>query len=158
MVVRRSVVALIVLQMVSGSAGNLARAEGTPIGVIAGRATDQVKKPYADYVVRVREVKGGDVVASAPLDPQGRFSVGSLRLTTRYVVELYSERQAKLVCTEGPYTLNVVASSKTDVNINCGGSSAAWWLASAIGATTAVIAAVTESGSKKSGKGISGSR
>lgn len=111
-------------------------------GVISGKATDEAKKPYSDYTVRLRDVTTGQLASTVPLDTQGRFSFSSVALSTRYLVELFNVKDSKVVCTEGPYTLTSTALTRTDVNINCGTNPAAWWLAAAGGAAALIAVAV----------------
>jgi hypothetical protein len=116
-------------------------------GIISGKANDEAKKPYTDYKVNLRNVVGGATV-SVPLDQQGRFAFNGLVLPGRYVVELFSVKANKVVCTEGPYALSAPSFvSKTDVNINCGTNPAVWILAAA-GGTAAAIALGVRSASR----------
>ena len=118
------------------------------IGFIGGKAADQARKPYSDYSVNVRDVGTGQIAISAPLDPEGQFSLPNMRLSNKYLIELFNVRTNKIVCTAGPYQLTPTLMRKIDVNINCGGSPAAWWLASAGAGVPAAIALSVASASK----------
>jgi uncharacterized protein YfaS (alpha-2-macroglobulin family) len=61
-------------------------------------------------------------------------------LSRRIQVELFNSKDNKVVCTEGPYTLNDKQITKS-VNINCGNDTARWVLLAVAGAGAA--AAVT---------------
>jgi hypothetical protein len=117
-------------------------------GVIGGKANDEAKKPYNDYTVQLRDAGTGQIVATVPLDAQGKFSFGSVAESTKLLVELYNTKQNKVVCTEGPYTLTTSVTSKTDVNIDCGKAPAALWLLAAGAGTAAAIAFATRSASQ----------
>ena len=111
-------------------------------GILGGRANDEAKVPYTDWTVRLRDLTTNQVSSTVPLDAQGRFMFRGLSLGPRFVVELFSVKQNKVVCAEGPFILSTVLMSKTDVNINCGTNPALWWLAAAGGAATAVAVGV----------------
>jgi hypothetical protein len=117
-------------------------------GLIAGKASDEVKPPYADYAVVLRNVATSQPVANRPLDNEGRFSFPNLPLNQRYLVELVHTKQNKVICTEGPYGLVVGdVTSKTDVNIDCGKPPALLWILGA-GAAAALIGATQASPSR----------
>ena len=65
-----------------------------------------------------------------------------MSIEQKYQVELFSIKDNKVVCTEGPYELSTTKLSFTDVNINCGTNPAAWWLAAAGGAAAAIALGV----------------
>ena len=116
---------------------------------LAGTAKDEAKTPYSDYVVRARDIKGGTIGATIPLDGQGGFSLTSLS-AMNYIVELVRVkkdgkdlRPEKIVCTEGPFDLSKQA-IKSDVVVDCGKVPVAWWLlgaAAAAGITAGIVAA-----------------
>jgi hypothetical protein len=112
-------------------------------GVLGGKATDKAKAPYSNYSVRLRNVKSPAIIKSVPLDAQGTFSLTSLPLAENYLVELFSTKDNKVVCTEGPFNLSASMMTKTDINIDCGKNPTAWLIAAGAGA--AVIAATTQS-------------
>ncbi len=118
------------------------------IGSIAGRATDEAKKPYADYSVQLRDASTGQVVGTVPLDAQGMFSFSNLEVSRRFLVELYNTREKEVVCTEGPYPLAPNAARRADVNIDCGSAPAALWLLAAGAGAVAAVAVVTTSASE----------
>jgi hypothetical protein len=142
MSIRRSLALALTLGLAAGTLPTVLSAAPQQTGVIAGKATDEAKKPYSNYTVRLRDVVAGQIATTVPLDPQGRFSFNAVTLATRYLVELFSTKDNKVVCTEGPYTLTASALNKTDVNINCGTNPAAWWLAAAGGAAALIAVAV----------------
>jgi len=115
-------------------------------GVLAGKATDKVRAPYSRFVVRVRGLNSTGIVQTVPLTAQGQFSVSNLALSQSYLVELFDTSASRIVCTEGPFALGSTASSKMDINIDCGKNPAAWLLAAGAGA--ALLAAATQSSSQ----------
>jgi hypothetical protein len=147
MITRRFVAIMLALFMAVGLAP-LALAQQT-LGILGGKASDEAKKPYEDYSVQLRNPQTGQVVATQPLSAQGQFSFDKVELNQKMLVELFNQRQNKVVCTEGPFVLSAPAQpSKTDVNIDCGKRpTAAWLLAAGAGAASA-IAIGTRSASK----------
>ena len=117
-------------------------------GALAGKATDEAKKPYTDYAVQLRDVNTGLFVTSTPLNDKGQFSFGELTLAKRYLVELFKIKDKKVICTEGPYSLTAEKPQKLDVNINCGKVPAAFWLLAAGAGAGAAVAVATRSTSK----------
>jgi hypothetical protein len=117
-------------------------------GSLTGKATDEARQPYSDYQVQLRDAATGQVVSTVPLNAQGQFSFSNLQLSRRFLVELYHARESRVVCTEGPYTLAATATSRTDVNIDCGKAPAAWWLLAAGAGTAAAVALATNSASQ----------
>ena len=90
-------------------------------GVISGKATSEARKPYANYTVQLVDVSNRQVTGTVPLDPQGQFAFSGIQVDKQYLVQLFSLRENKIVCTEGPYPLIAPDQlSKTDVNIKCG--------------------------------------
>ena len=111
-------------------------------GTLSGRADDEAKKPYSDYVVQLRDVNSGQVANTQPIDPQGQFVFLGAGVPGSYLIELVIIKDKKIVCTEGPYNLSASASSKSDINISCGKVPAAiWLLAAGAGAATAIAVA-----------------
>ena len=139
MVIRRGVAAGLAALLTIGFSPVMAQ---QATGAISGKATDEAKKPYTDYKVQLRDVGTSQIVSTATLDAQGRFTLNDLPLAKRYLVELYNTPQNKIVCTEGPYALSSTLISKTDVNINCGANPAAWWILAAGGAAAAIALGV----------------
>lgn len=144
MSIRSSVALSLVVALTVGSVPALVKAapQAQGNGIIGGKANDEAKKPYTDYKVQLRDVGTSQIVGTTTLDAQGRFTLNNLPLAQRYLVELYNTPQNKIVCTEGPYALSSTLISKTDVNINCGGNPAAWWLLAAAGAAAAIALGV----------------
>ena len=143
MSLQRTVALALSVALTAGAGSVLAQAaaQGQAVGQISGKATDEAKKPYADYAVQLRDALTGQLVSTVPLNQEGRFSFSELPLTKRYLVELFQVKQNKIVCTEGPYALTPPARiSKTDVNINCGTNPAMYWLVIASAGTAAAVA------------------
>lgn len=136
MVFRQAVAASLAAMLAVGGAPLLLAQQGG----ISGTATDEARRPYSDFSVRVRDPQSGQVFGTQVLDAQGRFSFGGLTLGQNYLVELIqTNANNRIVCTEGPFGLNQQLTSRTDVNIDCGGPPAALWLlAGAAGVVTAV--------------------
>jgi hypothetical protein len=128
------------LPVVVSAQGN---ASAQAAGRLGGQATDKAKQPYSDYMVRVHGVNSVAIIQSVPLNAQGQFSLVNLALGQSYLVELFSVKQNKIICTEGPYNLNQTMNAKNDINIDCGKNPAAWLLAAGAGA--AILAAATQS-------------
>ena len=112
-------------------------------GALGGQATDKAKQPYSDYNVRVRGVNSVTIIQTVPLNAQGQFSFTGLQLGQAYLVELFSVKESKTICTEGPFPLNTALAAKNDINIDCGKKPVAWLLAAGAGA--AILAAATQS-------------
>ena len=118
-------------------------------GVIGGKATEQVKAPYEDYAVVLRNILTGQPVETRPLDKAGLFSFPNVPLNQRYLVELVQKKQNKILCTEGPFGLvtgEVV--SITDVNIDCKKSNALTYLIIGGLGTAAFLGTTQASGSR----------
>jgi hypothetical protein len=117
-------------------------------GTVAGKATDEAKKPYTDYVVQLRDVNSGQVTNTQPIDTQGQFVFLGSGVPGSYLVELVLVKDKKIVCTEGPYNLTQTSPSKVDVNISCGKAPAALWLLVAGAGAATAVAIATRSRSK----------
>ncbi len=117
-------------------------------GSLAGKATDEVKPPYDEYTVQVRNTATGVMVASRTLDFEGKFSFPDLPVNQRYLVELVHTKQNRVVCTEGPFGLLPQAAAKADVNIDCGKPPALLWLLAAGAGTAALLGATQASPSR----------
>jgi len=143
MSLQRSIALVLACSLTAGAGSAFAQAaESQSVGVIAGKASDEAKKPYSDYTVQLRDVSTGQRASAVPLGVDGRFSFTGVTLTRKYLVELYQVKQNKIVCTAGPYALSAPSViSKTDVNINCGTNPAVYWLVVA-GAGTALAVAL----------------
>ena len=142
MSVHRLIALALTITLASGGGSAIAQtAPNQAIGIIGGKASDQAKKPYTDYLVQLRDVATGQRVMSVPLTPEGRFSFANVLLAKKYLVELYQVKQNQIVCTAGPYTLSAPSAlNKNDVNINCGTNPAVYWLIVAAAGTAAAIA------------------
>lgn len=117
-------------------------------GTVSGKATDEAKKPYSDYVVQLRDVASGQVASTKVLDDQGQFSFLGVGVPQTYLVELVKVKDKKIVCTEGPYPLTLAVPSKLDVNVSCGKAPAALWLLLAGAGAATAVAIATRSTSK----------
>jgi len=117
-------------------------------GTLAGKATDEAKKPYTDYVVQLRDVNSGQVANTQPIDTQGQFIFLGAGVPGSYLIELVLVKDKKIVCTEGPFNLTDASPSKIDVNINCGKVPAALWLLVAGAGAATAVAIATRSRSK----------
>ena len=143
MVIRRALATLVALSLA------LTATSAQTSGTIAGRATDEARKPYSDYAVQLRDVETGQVANSRVLDEQGQFSFPDVPLSRRYLVELFKIKDKSVLCTEGPYMLSTPSlPNKTDVDIDCGKVPAALWLLVAGAGAAGAIAVVTRSSSK----------
>ena len=133
-------------QVMAASLAAVLAIGGSPIllaqqGALGGKATDEAKKPYTDYSVRLREPQSGQVFGTQTLSTDGQFSFTGLTLGQSYIVELIQPgNNNRVVCTEGPFSLNQQRSSVTNVNVDCGTNpTALWLLAAAAGLTTAGV-------------------
>ncbi len=108
-------------------------------GSLAGRATNEARRPYTNYIVQLRDAENAQIIGTVPLDASGRFQFTTLDLSRRFLVELYNVQARQLVCTEGPYVLTASTSERNDVNIDCGAAPAALWL---LAATTGAVGAI----------------
>lgn len=137
-----------------------------PGGRLGGTATDEAKKPYTDYLIRIRNVSSTQPIWTVPLNPQGKFYISGLPLPDKYLVELHLKTrpdnnvETRLVCTEGPFELkqeedndhNHFTDAKLDIDIECGQSASWLWLAAIAGGTNAV-AGILASGVAPTGLG-----
>jgi hypothetical protein len=146
MITRRIVAIMLALFMAVGLAPVTLAQQSS--GILGGKATDEAKKPYDDYSVQLRNPQTGQIVATQPLSAQGQFSFDRVELNQKMLVELFNQKQNKVVCTEGPYVLAPGQPSKTDVNIECGKRPAAAWLLAAGAGAASAIAIGTRSASK----------
>ena len=117
-------------------------------GIISGTADDEAKQPYADYSVQLRDAATGQIINTAQLNDQGRFSFENVGLSRRMLVELVNVKEKDIVCTEGPFVLTPQGVSRTDVNIDCGKVPAAFWILAAGAGTAAAIALADQSPSQ----------
>jgi len=108
--------------------------------VLSGTGKAEAKKPYPDYSARAREIQQGQIVGTAKLDVEGKFSLSGLQ-ASKYVVELVDPK-GKVVCTEGPFDMTKTA-SKNDVVVDCNKMPTSWTVlaaAAAAGITTGIVA------------------
>lgn len=145
MTIRRTVALALALVLAAGSTASL-QAQAPQPGVLGGTGSDKAKQPYSDYSIRLRAADSRSVLRTTTMDSQGQFSFTGLALSQRYLVELFSMKDNKIVCTEGPFVLTAELASKTDVNIDCGRNPTAWLIAAGAGA--ALLAATTQSSSQ----------
>ena len=146
MAIRRAIAAVLTVLLTAGLTPALAQQVTT--GAISGKATDEARKPYTDYTVQLRDAQSGQIVTTVPLDVKGLFSFSNLELQKRFLVELYSVKDKKIICTEGPYPLAPSAAVRNNVNIDCGATPAALWLLAAGAGTVAAVAVATQSASQ----------
>lgn len=146
MTVRRLLIAALVALVACLPSVSLAQA---PTGTISGQASKQFGPHFTDYTVQLRNISSGQAVSSKPLAQDGKFSFASLQLNQRYLVEVYQTTPMRLVCTEGPFTLDFYKNKqKTDVIVECGKSPALAWLLVAGAGTAAAMVTTTASGSR----------
>jgi hypothetical protein len=118
-------------------------------GALGGTANKEADQPYTDYRVQLRDPATGAIVGTpANLDAQARFSFTGLETNRRYLVELFSMKENKVVCTEGPFQLTATNVSLTNIDIECGNKEAAAWLLAAAAGVAAVAAVATRSASR----------
>lgn len=118
------------------------------VGAISGRATNEARRPYTNYLVQLRDADTGQVVQTTPLDTQGRYQFTNVTLSRPYLVELFNVRDKEMICTEGPQTLTRDVNRRTDLNIDCGAAPAAIWLLTAAAGAVAAVGLVTQSASQ----------
>jgi len=141
MSIRRALALGLVIALTAGLVPSTVAAQ-EQTGSIAGKARE-AKKPYTDYTVQLRDILTGQVVQTVSLTDDGSFSLTGVKPSARHVVELFSKKVNKVVCTEGPFVLTTAALKKDGVVISCGTNPSAWWLLVA-GAGTATTIAVTQ--------------
>lgn len=108
---------------------------------VSGTAKKEAKRPYTSYSVRARAVADGSIAASVPLDGSAGFSIPDLQPST-YVLELLN-RDAQVVCTEGPLSL---MQSTSKVSINCDRDRKPLFLLLAAAAAAGITAGIVTSG------------
>ncbi|ODS54472.1 MAG: hypothetical protein ABS36_11270 [Acidobacteria bacterium SCN 69-37] len=140
----------LILTLTAGVSPIVAAGQQAPptTGTIAGRATDEARKPYANYVVQLRDVDTGQIVTTVPLDTQGRYRFTDVPLTRHFIIELYNVKDREMICTEGPQTLTADKDERNDLNIDCGATPAALWLLMAATGAVAATGIVTQSASE----------
>jgi hypothetical protein len=142
--------------LVAGTAPVNLVAGGQQNATISGTAKNEAKKPYTDYTTRARNVQGGQIAGTVPLDTNGNFSLPGLP-PANYVVELVNH-QGKVVCTEGPFNMTQQP-VKDDVKISCNNKKVptAWWLlgAAAAAGVTAGVASGSDAPPAPAAAGVS---
>lgn len=108
-------------------------------GSLAGRASEEARKPFSNYSVRARLASGGSG-NTVPLGPDGRFAITGLIFPGDYLVELINNADGNVVCTEGPFK-----DAKGNINIDCGKVPAALWITPLAGGLAATLGVVTAS-------------
>jgi hypothetical protein len=130
-------------------------------GIISGSAAAEAKQPYTKYVVRARDVSNNQITQTTTLDANGLYALNGLAAGS-FIVELVRDASAngqggKVVCQEGPFTLQTSAAATSDTmtikgaDIVCNRPVAAYWLlgaAAAAGVTAGIIAVGNPSGSQ----------
>ena len=140
------------MALVVGSVAPVAVRAAQDNGVLGGKATDKAKQPYSDYTIRLRNADAPGIIKTASLDTQGQFTFGALPLSRSYLIELFRVKDSKIVCTEGPYTLDSTMTTKTDINIDCGKNPTAWIIVG--GAGLVLLAATTPGGAVPQGGAV----
>jgi hypothetical protein len=108
-------------------------------GSLAGKATEEAKRPYSNYSVRARLASGGSG-NTVPLGADGRFAITGLSFPGNYLVELINNADGNVVCTEGPFR-----DAKGNVNIDCGKTPSAQWLTPLLAPLAATLGVVQAS-------------
>lgn len=121
-------------------------------GIISGSAAAEVKQQdYKKHIVRSRDVSNNEITQTTTLDGSGQFALNGLAAGS-FIVELVKDASAdgrggKVVCQEGPFTLQAGAAADTmmvkGVDIVCNRPVAAYWLlgaAALAGITAGVVA------------------
>lgn len=121
-------------------------------GIISGSAAAEVKQQdYKKHIVRSRDVSNNEITQTTTLDANGQFALNGLAAGS-FIVELVKDASAngrggKVVCQEGPYTLQAGAAADMmmvkGVDIVCNRPVAAYWLlgaAALAGITAGVVA------------------
>lgn len=141
-VTKRALVVVLTSLLVAGMSPASSLAQQPVTGSVTGRATD-ARRPFTDYVIQLRNADTGLVVGTTPLDIDGRFAFPTVGLNQKYLIELYHVKANHIVCTEGPFGLTGQgATSRLEVNIDCGVSPALLWIILAgVGSATAVAVA-----------------
>jgi hypothetical protein len=147
--------AVVLVALLAGGASSVATAPAT--GPLIGRVSDESKKPFINYVVRLRDVRTGALAGTMPLDPKGGFVFEDVLLGTSYLIELARSKDNSVVCTGGPYNVPTGAKQRPNVNLGCGRVPAADWVLAAAGGTAGLLAFAARRSSGSSG-GISTSR
>ena len=142
--IRRVIATSLAVMLALGAAPILLAQQGT----ISGKADDEAKKPYSNYSVQLMDLKTNQITATVQLGTQGQFSFSGVAPDAQYLVQLYSNQQNRVVCTEGPYSVAAPSLSYTNVNIDCDKKPAALWLLAAAAGAGVGVALATQSNSQ----------
>jgi len=134
---------LLALLVALGAPSTLVAQAG--LGVIAGRVTDDSKKPFSDYAAQLRDAGSGTLLKATTIDTRGEFIFRDVPVGKPYLLELVRTKTQSVVCTAGPYTAAGDLKSLTPVRLGCGRVPAAYWVLAAA-AGTAAIAVVSRAG------------
>ncbi len=143
MLARRALVLLLATSVALGGTSAFA-ADGSSTGVLAGRVTDDSKRPFLDYAVQLRDASSGKILVTAPVNGQGQFTFKEVPLNKRYLVELVRAKTSSVLCTSGPFSASNEPKA-TPVRLGCGRPPAAYWVLAAAAGTGAFYALATRS-------------
>jgi hypothetical protein len=129
------------------NSGVVPRSSRNAPGTLRGHTAEGVPRPYTDYVVTVRDVQTGGVIANQPLDAEGNFAFEGLTPRKFVVVELRNVRRGGVVWTGGPYVLSADRAMNLAVSAGYGSVTAPWVLTAAAEVPTVVPLAI-RSGSR----------
>jgi hypothetical protein len=157
MFTRRILMLALIGHMVVGTAIGVAGPQNPPAGALAGKADDEADQPYSNYTIRVRttdynqtnlsQADFSTIADSATLDSKAQFSFPTLTVPGYYLIELYDEKNTRVVCQEGPFELTAANPSVVDVNVDCGRIPAFWWIAGTVAGVAITTAVVTNEAS-----------
>jgi hypothetical protein len=119
------------------------------IGSISGLV--DTKNLKGDYLVRLRDVMTGQVIASQPQSSTNVFSFTQLPLAKTYLLELVDKASNRILATQGPILLSTTTTTdKTGVILSPATTKTpvAMWLLAAGAGTAATVSAATASGSR----------
>lgn len=136
---RRALAIIVATSLAVGGTSAFA-AGATTSGVLAGRLTDDSKRPFLDYAVQLRDASTGKVLTTAPVNGQGQFTFKEVPLNRRYLVELVRAKSSAVLCTSGPYSASNDQKTMTPVRLGCGRPPAAYWVLAAAAGTGAFYA------------------
>jgi hypothetical protein len=146
MTIRRSLALALAGLLAAGSApALLAAAQDT--GLLSGRATARAQAPYTNYQIQLRDPVTAQIIRTERLDDRGQFNIAALPLSRRYLLELFSVRENRVICTDGPFELTRNSPQRSNLNV-CGSNPSALWLllAGAGAGAAASIAVLKQSG------------
>jgi hypothetical protein len=126
---------------------NFPRNVRNAVGTMTGRAADSLSKPFTDYVVVVRDVQTGGILAKQTIDSLGNYMVFGLAPSRFVVVELRNVRGGGVLWTGGPYVISADRATNLAVNVGYGSQMASWVMTAAADVPTVVPLAI-RSGSR----------